>query len=82
MNYTIDNMGIETYHGPGFSHQLPNGFPFWVFLQMITPHRVNEGKEMRLAEAPSLVLPQSAPASAHRHPSSHLLAAGGTAYLQ
>ena len=56
MNYTIDNMGIETYHGPGFSHQLPNGFPFWVFLQMITPHRVNEGKEMRLAEAGTCII--------------------------
>mgnify|MGYP002625923428 CR=1 FL=1 len=62
MKYQIDNMGVETYHGPGFSHQLPNGFPFWVFLHMITPHKVNEGETLRLAEAGTcIVYPPSYP---------------------
>ena len=58
MNYVIDNMGVETYHGPGFSHQLETGFPFWVILHMITPHRVNCGdkNDMQYAEPGTCII--------------------------
>ena len=47
MSYLIDNMGVETYHPSSFKHELTGGFPFWVFLMTLTPHRINEGIEMK-----------------------------------
>lgn len=47
MAYLIDNMGVETYHPSSFKHELADGFPFWVFLMTLTPHRINEGSQMK-----------------------------------
>ena len=47
MTYLIDNIGVETYHPSSFKHELTGGFPFWVFLMTLTPHRINEGMEMK-----------------------------------
>lgn len=52
----MDNLGVDCFHGIGFSHELPNGFPFWVFLHMATPHLVNQGSEMLLADAGTCII--------------------------
>ena len=42
MNYSVDSIGIDTFHQRGFCHELPGGFDVWVFLQLVTPHLLNE----------------------------------------
>lgn len=42
MDYFIDHLGVDTYHRSSFSHELPNGFPYWVFLHTVTPVLMNE----------------------------------------
>ncbi|MGN0972421.1 MAG: helix-turn-helix domain-containing protein [Aristaeellaceae bacterium] len=42
MQYTVNNLGVDTYHRSNFCHELPEGFPYWVFVHAITPFCMNE----------------------------------------
>lgn len=62
MQYLIDNMGVETYHSSSFKHELSSGFPFWVFLMTLTPHRINEGTKMKeVAPGTCIIYPPNYP---------------------
>lgn len=62
MQYQIDNMGVETYHSSAFKHELTGGFPFWVFLMTMTPHRINEGTVMKeVAPGTCIIYPPNHP---------------------
>lgn len=51
MQYIINDIGFETYHTSSFKHELEKGFPLWAFLITLTPHKINEGAEIK--EVPS-----------------------------
>lgn len=52
MQYAVKSSGIETVHQKDFCHELPGGFDCWVFLQLVTPHLLNE-KDTSLVVADS-----------------------------
>lgn len=57
LHFTVDNLGVDTVHRASFCHELPNGFPFWVYVQANTPMLLNmAGSETFLVEAGTCVL--------------------------
>lgn len=52
LRFTVDNLGVDTVHRSSFCHELPSGFPFWVYVQANTPMLLNmEGTETHWVDA-------------------------------
>lgn len=56
MSNNIVNMGVDTAHGKDFFHKLPFGMPFWVFLHMLSPHLINAGETLYLAQPGTCII--------------------------
>lgn len=57
MEYSVNNLGVDTFHRSSFCHELPGGFPYWVFLHVVTPFLLNEeGCELHLVEAGTCIV--------------------------
>lgn len=57
MEYAVNNLGVDTYHRSGFCHELPDGFPYWIFVHAITPVRMNgEGIESQWVDSGTCIL--------------------------
>lgn len=57
MQYSVSNLGVDTFHRSSFCHELPEGFPYWAFVHAITPMCLNEdGTETRRADSGTCIL--------------------------
>ena len=62
MRFAMDELGIDSYHGKDFYHELPLGFRSWSFIYVVLPQRINyEGGMIDAPAGTCILYPPNSP---------------------